>query len=422
MLVISALVLGFATFGCKKRRDKSNLEGHFEATNKNAAPIKSERPTVVPEYERSQAIIVTSDVLYQGHIKETGPQLLKEILSAHAKIYMIMKHNEKPIGIQMDLRNMDFNDDEIDSFHFIESRYSKSDSLVIWARDFAPLFGRTQKGDLRMLDFNYYEDRQSSDAVPGKIREFLKNQNIAAERISIPLYLEGGNFMSAGNGKCFITDRVTEMNSTARFADDKVYNENEIKNLLSDYAGCVETEVFPRMPFEGTGHIDMWAKFLDPETVLVARYWDRSLALAYKQSREFGDKVKVIQAYLDARALQLKKLGYNVVRIPSPLPGENKDAGNTKDLRIKSFTNALLVNGTAIVPDYSQSNSIDDGLLKEYKNEVKLGFESAGPKRHTSWKVGFVGVDQLIFDGGAIHCITMQVPTNTKRDITESCV
>jgi agmatine/peptidylarginine deiminase len=153
-------------------------------------------------------------------------------------------------------------------------------------------------------------------------------------------------------------------------------------------AGCKRTRIFPRMPSEGTGHIDMWAKFLNNNTVLVNQL---EPATAQTDS-SFSDNLQAIHAYLEARVADLQAMGLTVVRIPMPLPL----AGMTR-----SYTNSLLLNGTALVPVY-RNPAPDQDLFGDYERRVKAAYEAAGFK--------FVPIlsDSMIAQGGAVHCVTMQ--------------
>jgi agmatine/peptidylarginine deiminase len=73
----------------------------------------------------------------------------------------------------------------------------------------------------------------------------------------------------------------------------------------------------------------------------------------------------------------------------------------------RSYTNSLLLNGTALIPRYIRSISgsyPDQSLQDSYEAEVRAIYESLG------YKVVFIPSDGMIDNGGAVHCVTMQVP------------
>lgn len=66
---------------------------------------------------------------------------------------------------------------------------------------------------------------------------------------------------------------------------------------------------------------------------------------------------------------------------------------------LPSYTNSLLVNGTAIIPQYKES-----GAFSDYDNKAVEIYRSAG------FKTVLIDARILTRNGGAIHCATMQVP------------
>jgi agmatine/peptidylarginine deiminase len=183
-----------------------------------------------------------------------------------------------------------------------------------------------------------------------------------------------------------------------------ILDEDQIADYYEKFAGCSKVTIFPRMPYEGTGHIDMWSKFLDDDTVIVGEILPETRELAVREGGAAAAFSGRIATYLDERSLDLEKLGYKVKRIPMPVPD---------DYAIRSYTNSLLINGVALVPRYSLGFDIDnfsdysysDGQLQSsYEAKVREAYESAG------YTVKFLDSDELIAYGGAIHCVTMQLP------------
>ena len=64
--------------------------------------------------------------------------------------------------------------------------------------------------------------------------------------------------MNNMRGECMMTTRVTDANADVFKAGDMVLDAEDIKQYYGGFAGCAKTFIFPRMPTEGTGHIDMW--------------------------------------------------------------------------------------------------------------------------------------------------------------------
>ena len=391
--------LAFLSACGQKAHTSSKLDGHYEnATASSVASFRSAQ-AVLPEYADSQGVILALPYLTNFNKAGALADMLKTDIE---KLWIVV-----PNDYRSSLNGTDF----LELRKLAGSTFSKVElvrqrvpgSLTVWARDWSPLTGKTASGENRLLDFNYYPNRQTDDFTAQSFIDALPY-----ERVSIPVYNEGGNFMSNDDGVCMMTSRVTDANRDQYFSEDMILNADQIKAYYREFAGCRQVHIFPRIPYEGTGHIDMWAKFLDNDTVIVNEIRDELLALPNMESWQ-RQRVKEVQSFLEARASQIAALGYDVVRIPMPAPVFSTGGTNM----FRSYANSLLVNGTAMVPRYLSparnelgvnGRYVDSGLLKAYENEVISIYEGLG------YNFKWVNSDDTIAIGGAIHCTTMQVP------------
>ncbi|MFY7930870.1 MAG: agmatine deiminase family protein, partial [Oligoflexus sp.] len=263
-----------------------------------------------------------------------------------------------------------------------------SGMLTVWARDWSPLGALTPSGDLHLLDLNYYPSRPADDSTGRTMAGFK-----GVPRVSLPVYNEGGNFMANEDGDCLMTTRVTDANAEVFKTGDLILDAVAVKSYYRDFAGCRQTTILPRMPNERTGHIDMWGKFLDNDTIIVGEI--SAETLSYARTSSDSNFATQIQSFLNKRASDLQQLGFDVVRIPMPLPRPGL---------FRSYTNSLLVNGTALIPQYQSRSQADSALLADYETKVTEIYQAAG------YRVVFIPSDELIAAGGAVHCVTMQIP------------
>jgi agmatine/peptidylarginine deiminase len=297
----------------------------------------------------------------------------------------------------------------------IELPYNK-DELTAWARDWAPLGARTQSGELRLIDQNYYRYRPADDEVPWDLQQAIKG----SERVSVPVYNEGGNFMLNTQGHCFMTERVVEANNVGEKIEsgrpdsdpttDRNLDKDQIAALYRKFMGCTQVTIFPRLPHEGTGHIDMWAKLMTDDTMMVANIEDEMLQLPAYSDEQRG-KVRDMQQFLNDRAIEIKNIGFNVVRIPNPAPFFRDK--NDEEPLYRSYTNSLLVNKIALVPRYEKParKSLvragvqypDHHLLEQLENQVGQLYARFG------YEVRWETTDNMIDVGGSVHCGTMQL-------------
>ncbi len=365
----------------------SELDGHFEESHAQQLNAFKGKQVVPPEYAPTDGLIVGDNILLEY---EKDALIVAAFKAGIKKVHMLTTSSGR-LTLESDAfdglrRKIPQHMDNI----IITPRVSSGERSV-WARDYAPFMAVT-KGDnpqLVMLDFNYFPQRPGDDSAARSLEGVM-----AQKRASIPVYIEGGNFMINARGDCMMTDRVLLANAVEQIPDDMILDEEAVKRYFIDYAGCQSVTVFPRMPVERTGHIDIWAKFINDDTVLVGEILAETLAtVAGFPIERYG---REIQIFLDNRARDITAMGYKVERVPMPAP-----AGS-----VRSYLNALLANGTAIVPRFGKEDDSypDQELTKKYETAVKEIY-----KRH-GFNVTWVDADLLTSNNGAIHCVTMQIP------------
>ena len=224
---------------------------------------------------------------------------------------------------------------------------------TIWMRDYGPL--SVKRGHaLEVVDLAYYPGRDADDSMPAR---FARRHGLPHH--DLPLYWEGGNFMTDGNSTVWASQTLTSRNPRN--------TPQQIERKVGDLFGGALHTLSPMKDDGGTGHIDMFAKFVGPSTVLVNSFprGHSNFQRMNQHSEFFSDQ------------------GHRVIRI------------SLADNRYSSYSNSLLVNGIALVPTYGQPDR-DSKALALYRS---LGFQA-------------VGIDsrRLIQWAGAIHCITMTVP------------
>lgn len=378
------------------KSSSSGLDGHFE--NGSVADLQklngAQRATA--EYETSQGVIISWPL-----IKDFGKtDLAAAILKAGVEnLWIAVPSNYSSAqNAKAESALIKATGSNVSKIKLL--RQQTSGTLTVWARDWSPLSAKTKEGGIRLLDFNYYPERNADDYTAQTFERLLD-----FDRLSVPVYNEGGNFMNNTLGHCMMTTRVTDANAQREQSDDYILNAADIQTLYGAAAGCKKTTIFPRMPYEGTGHIDMWAKFLNDNTVIVSELRNEVLAL-YSGSQK--TKTANIQKYLNDRAADITKLGYKVVRIPLPGPVWSS-SGDV----FRSYTNSLLVNGNALVPRYvtpayddlatSRGTYLDESYRAKYEAEVSSVYKDLG------FPLTWIPSDDLIAVGGAVHCTTMQI-------------
>ena len=278
-----------------------------------------------------------------------------------------------------------------------------------WVRDFYPFMARSEDKDVFVLDFNYFTPDMNNELV-----SYHTAVELDLPRVSVPISLRAGN-LQCGKKYCFTTEQTVELEKDQGSYDGgSVFDGKIIKEYLRRATGR-EIHILKNLPYEGTGHIDMWLKFINDNTVIVGKLDKKTVAWANYSSISFNIKaITEVKVFLDNQILYLKKIGLTVLTLPFPLPLIHK---NNNHGLFRSYVNFILFNNKAIVPRYRkharnqsgieynmEAEYIDIKLLK--KMEVEVGKTLRKPGLSIHW----VSSDAYIKDGGSLHCLTGQLP------------
>jgi agmatine/peptidylarginine deiminase len=234
----------------------------------------------------------------------------------------------------------------------------------IWMRDYGPWFMRKQDNSEGMVDFIYNRPRPLDDTISRCI----------SYRWQIPFYNSplthaGGNFMTDGLGTGFASTLIYQENSS--------FTARQIDSFMRIYSGLDQLVIVPRINIEYTGHIDLWTKILNDTLVMVGSYAQGHSN--YSMLNSNADSI--------SRCKNREGINYRIVRIP--MPWSTSDAPPT-------YLNSLFVNNKVLVPTWSLPE--DDTGLAVYQHALP-GYEVVG-----------INCAAMSGSGGAIHCITMQIP------------
>ena len=239
----------------------------------------------------------------------------------------------------------------------------------VWMRDYGP-FGISKKMEkVAIVDtvYRHYAYRVNDDRVPKKIGEVQRLSVYATDII-----LDGGNFMVDSYGNLFTTERtyIWNSNKSKDEVNSILKNYFKVKNIYSfEYAG------YPGEPLDGTGHIDMFMKLLNDDTILITETDKEPFKSTFEKATKFFEERKSPNG---------KK--YTILKVP----------GYYESGVWYTYTNSLIVNGYVIMPVYSKYSYANSYAQKIY--------EQAGLKVIT------INSDLSIKAGGSIHCVTQTIP------------
>ncbi len=165
-------------------------------------------------------------------------------------------------------------------------------------------------------------------------------------------------------------------------------NEEQVDDIMHDFLGIEQYIKFEKLPFDGIHHIDMHMKLLDEETLLVGEF---------PGAVSDGPQIEANLQYLLANQSTSFDNAYRIIRMPMPPCSNGQWPDDCQAAEYRTYTNALFVNKTVLVPTYGIP--LDDVALDIWERALP-GYNIVG-----------LNSSDIIFAGGAIHCITKEIGT-----------
>ncbi len=237
-----------------------------------------------------------------------------------------------------------------------------------WVRDYGPHVVKTGERGCKWIDLQYGAiARSRDDHLPSALGRVMR-----WPRVRTGIALDGGNLLTNGRGLCLATTQLLERNREFGYRDE--YVTGTIKRLF----GAAEIVYLEKLEGEKTGHVDLFAAFTAPDTVVVG---------------DCSGVDPVNAAVLDRNAERLSKVvtasgPLRVVRLPMPPRGGDDFGG--------SYTNVLFANGVLLVPSWPN-------VPRETEDRVMATYRRLLP----GWDVVGIDVGNLMSYGGALRCVSL---------------
>jgi agmatine/peptidylarginine deiminase len=210
-----------------------------------------------------------------------------------------------------------------------------------------------------------------------------------------PVSLDGGNLLKLDDGRCLTTRVLLSRNK------DRDLN---VDQELEKIGGCKDVTYLDPLPGPVIEHIDMFALPVAGNRILLASY-DLSSPFSAKYWSQLSDAERDLALNADLTmkldAERLRRLGYEVVSVPSPFPRIPPN-GHTY---YPSVLNALVRTGSdgsrqVLAPSYKDDEpDIQSAALKQ----IQAAF---GPKT----EIVTIEATAAAKSQGAIHCLTLTAP------------
>jgi agmatine deiminase len=243
----------------------------------------------------------------------------------------------------------------------------------VWTRDFCPLWIKNRAGEVALSWWRFngwakYDDFELDAQVPDTVALHVKRTVWQGDMV-----LEGGSIDVNGKGLLLTTEECLLSPVQAR---NPGMGRAEIERRLRDYLGATRV-IWLRNGIAGDdthGHVDDLARFVGPETVVVASEQDREDA-NYEPLRE--------------NAALLRAAGLQVVKLPMPRPLVFDERRLPA-----SYVNFYIANGLVLAPTFNDPNDrvALTTLARLFPDREVVG----------------INCTELIWGLGALHCMTQQ--------------
>lgn len=344
--------------------------GRVSFTQNKVTDPPTEPVRTMAEWEEVEYLVITWEPNFQNILRQIVAVAVNE-----CKV-IITTQNQSSVsnylsGAGIDLSQVIFMNDNWDS---------------IWIRDYA---GNTvysnDVGERAITDWIYNRPRPNDDVMPSAHASLLNLPIYITNTGTNDLVNTGGNFMSDGLGTAFASDLILDENAPGNPYGVSAKTEAEIDAIMNAYMGIDRYIKMPTLPYDVIHHIDMHMKLLDEETLLVSEY---------PPGVADGPQIEANIQEVVANYPSVFGTPYKVEWIPAPPSSSGLYPDNGGYYR--TFTNAVFINKTVIVPTYRPE--VDEPALARWQ-ELLPGYNIVGIDVDNSG-------ENLISLLGAIHCIT----------------
>ncbi len=300
-------------------------------------------------------------------------EMVDGLSNSGALIYMWTNTQSQQDGARSYLENRSVPTDHI--------RWVIEETSTVWIRDYGPNFLHEVGGDgWGLADFHYYNNRPKDDDTPLFVAAATGVPVMNRQSGSKVVYTEGGNLNHDRLGTVTYSERTYSNNQGV----DPSVIDQRIRSAFS-----ASQSIVPEDPsLDGTGHIDMFTKIVNENTILVGEY-------------DLGEND--YQVLEDAAALFAGSTNgagdpWNVVRIWQP------DVYYVFFIFpvVRTYTNSLIVNDQVLLPTYNLSYDATAVAIHEALMPGKT--------------VHSIDARNIIESGGAWHCVTMEFADPTNPD------
>jgi agmatine/peptidylarginine deiminase len=343
------------------------------------------------EFEESQAVAISWSFDYDNNGNVTGADTSSEYGLISAKLADVIQ-KECLVIIRVDKAR-----DTIPVKAFMINRNTPLSNYKFmvakgddwWTRDYGPMaFYNNTLDTISFTDLKYYDGRDNDNIFPAQLASLMGKENYVTG-----LNGEGGNLMTDGFGMMFFSDMLTWQNQ-----DILGWTAQTTYDTLKATLGTPDLKELVSLECDGgTGHIDLYTKLIDEQTMIMSQYPSEITA----QDRQIIEDN--FQAITNMQSIY--KRPFRILRVEHPTNDAGKHTRKSctqLDADARNFINGLTVNNTFIFPSYYDGNT---GNKAQHERILEYFYRTL-----PGYNIVPIDSRDLSPLGGAIHCITMQIP------------
>jgi agmatine/peptidylarginine deiminase len=330
----------------------------FQLSQKRALPVPPPAAVrTMAEWEEVQALVIA----WAGQTP-----ILREIVRNASKECKVFIVTDDSTSVISSLTSAGI---ALDSVRFVDTPFN-----TIWMCDYGPTcVYRNDVDSLYLIDWIYNRPRPEDDEVPSAIADFAHIPIYEATSAPFDWVHTGGNNLQNGMGTLFSSNLVLNENPGK--------TEAEIDTIAEKFLGIHQYVKFPTLPYDGIHHLDMHMRVINEETIVVGQY---------PQGISDGPQIEANLQYLVDSIKTEFGHPFNIIRIP--MPPDQAGRYPNQDGSYRTYTNAVFVNKTLLVPVYQEK--YDTTALRIYRENLP-GYNVVG-----------INCNNIIGQLGALHCIT----------------
>lgn len=284
---------------------------------------------------------------------------------------------------------------------------------AFWYRDCGPIcFYYGNQDSLAMLDVEYYPGRALDDYLPIHI----------SEQMGIPNYItslewEGGNCLVDGAGLLVTSNAIYSANAdqygqltwdgenieTLNYAEKEPLSRQVLKDSLTYLMNLRQLSVLPILRYDGgTGHVDLYVDMWDENSFVFS---------AFPESCSSWVDYKTVAKNIDTLCsyVSIHNNNYNKYYIPFPKKDNGSNFTTQTDYNnnyTRTYSNHTFVNNVIVQPVFSKV--VDGEPSAQWDKDAMDELRKVYP----GYRIMPIDVSSFDGLGGAIHCITKQIPAD----------